>query len=1168
MADTTEETPVVTEPVVEATDGGDTPVTEPEEKKTTELGDDMFAAPPDHTVGEVDDLATLTNLTEETLLAEIQARYANDNIYTFVSDILIAVNPFKQLEIYTPEVQQQYNKCVPAFVPPHVWVIADQCYNNLFSQKSDQCAVISGESGAGKTESAKLVIRHILKLCQEKGGTTGLEQSILEVSPILEALGNAQTVMNDNSSRFGKYTRLLFNEEGAVMGVQLSEYLLEKSRVVEQDPGERNFHMFYYLFADEKLKELMKLTSVADFGNLSGEVWDDNATQFAEVVAAMKVVGFTEAEEQQIYKVLATTLHLANVQFEGDEQSTLKADTEKSIIAAAELLGVGVEELKAVFLTNVNVTRGEVITRHYKPEQAYDCRDALAKCLYGNLFGWIVGRINEMLAPELHQKKLAGGRPGASLRAKPAYEIGVLDIFGFENFENNSFEQVCINLAHEQLQYFFNRHTFKLELEEYLKEGIEVKAITFKDNMPLINMFLGKPIGMLALLDEESTFPKATDQSMIEKFEHNFKDHESYIVPSKSKGYPSFGINHFAGIVEYNATNFLEKNRDNLAGGIVELMQDSKIALVEDVFSGEILETGQVRVNKRQSRMHRGEEQNADENKVHRKSPSLSSQFKTSLQQLVDRMTACFPHFVRCIKPNTNQQKETFIADFVTKQMGYTGVLEATRIRQEGYSWRPTFEEFVQRYKILAFDNTKLGLVKASPKTSLKIIEAAKLDSYHIGSTKLFLKFYHVTELEKALQSYFGSVITSQAAVRAFFARKKFAVLQARKKMNDAERAEHDRRTAEENARRKAEEKADKDKVEALEREKIQHEKEKLMMDAERVEVEMKIAEEKAQEAKALAEIKSLEAQKNEEEQARLRAQQEAEMEALARAAAEARQQKKIAETEAAKLKRDRVKSQLLRREEAEKLAANARARAELEAKAHEEHLKAKEAIESTLKMEKKLLEEKERLLLERLQKAEQEAREMREKSAKEATDAEEAKKKEIEALAEEAEVERTELESRDFTKPTFDLKERMSKICAISSSDVEIEPRIAKGWVSKMGSKIKNWHKRWFVLNIDDQTVKYFTSPSAKKEKNTFTLDDITRCYIPQANKGNTKHTHSNKKYLFVIETPARTFYCEGVNEQSQKVWQLLLNDMADYNQQQQASSTSNSTSTSPTKA
>ena len=290
--------------------------------------------------------------------------------------------------------------------------------------------------------------------------------------------------------------------------------------------------------------------------------------------------------------------------------------------------------------------------------------------------------------------------------------------------------QICINLAHEQLQYFFNRHTFTLELEAYAAEGVDGSKVTFRDNDPLIKMFLEKPIGILTLLDEECLFPKATDVTMVEKLNQHFKDHPDYVVLLKARGHPAFGIKHFAAEVEYNGANFLEKNRDNLAGDIVDLMQESGISLVQDVFLGEILSTGQIRPRPHQEgvpRVHRGKEVTVASaiNKVNRKTPTLSAQFKNSLAVLIERMNACYPHFVRCIKPNGQQQANNFVDDMVRVQLSYTGVLEATRIRQEGYAWRPLFEEFVQRFKIVAFPYTKLQLVHDNARTAKKIIEVS-----------------------------------------------------------------------------------------------------------------------------------------------------------------------------------------------------------------------------------------------------------------------------------------------------------------------------------------------------------------------------------------------------------------------------------------------------------
>lgn len=693
--------------------------------------------------------------------------------------------------------------------------------------------------------------------------------------------------------------------------------------------------------------------------------------------------------------------------------------------------------------------------------------------------------------------------------------------------------QVCINLAHEQLQYFFNRHTFKLELEEYAKEGIDVEAITFKDNLALIDMFLGKPVGILGLLDEECSFPKATDQTFVDKIEAKFGSHDSYRKPEKSRGYPAFGIQHFAGLVEYNATNFLEKNRDNLAGGITELMQESTLSLVADVFGGEVLATGQIRARvSAAERVRRGEVVAPTEGvKVHRKTPSLSSQFKTSLTQLIERMTACFPHFVRCIKPNLHQQKDNFVPPFVRTQLRYTGVLEATRIRQEGFSWRPTFTDFVQRYKILAFDTSKLSLVKETAVSAERIVNAAKLKPYHVGKTKLFLKFYHVTDLEKAIQKYFNDVVKSQSVVRMKLQRKRYKVLLERKRMSDSERAAAEAKEA----------------AEMEERRRLEHE---------RVQAEAIIAEQKAAEAQALKEIKELEQQNREQELLRIQQQQEAEMEALARAAAEARAEKAKLEAEAKSLKKERQKSQKHRKEQAEKMAEEARKRAEAESAAHASHLAAKDKIESTLKAEKQALEKKERELLERLQKAEEEARLIKQKAEEEAARLAKEKEEEMKRLEEEQRQEELAVQKADWGRPDHDLRVRAKELCGIASTDVIIDQYTARGWVKKLGSQRKNWHKRWFVLDLKDRSVKYYASEKSHKEKNGFDLADLERCFIPVESKGASyqKSKAGDKKFLFVCETAQRTFYCQGLTEGAQRIWQALLGSIGDFNELQKA--------------
>lgn len=467
---------------------------------------------------EVDDLATLEVLDENTVTEQLQSRYGRDQIYTYVGDILIAVNPFHKMEIYTAEYTKMYIGAKRTANPPHIFAVADIAYQSMVSYNTDQCIVISGESGAGKTESAHLLVQQLTVLGKANNRT--LQEKILLVNSLVEAFGNACTVINDNSSRFGKYLEMKFTTGGTVVGAQISEYLLEKSRVIHQAAGEKNFHVFYYIYAglaDRKKLAHYKLSDSKTPKYLYNEhikLGPDIVSntfykeQFDAVEQCFKVIGFTLEELGSVYSTLAAILNSGDIEFSpvASEHQTDKSNISNISVLdnVASLLCIRSDELQEALTSHCVVARGETIVRPNTVEKAAEVRDAMGKALYGRLFSWIVNRINTLLRPDSHL-----GENDKSLN------IGILDIFGFENFKKNSFEQLCINIANEQIQFYFNQHIFAWEQDEYLNEEVDARMIEYEDNRPLLDLFLQKPMGMLSLLDEESRFPQATDQTLV-----------------------------------------------------------------------------------------------------------------------------------------------------------------------------------------------------------------------------------------------------------------------------------------------------------------------------------------------------------------------------------------------------------------------------------------------------------------------------------------------------------------------------------------------------------------------------------------------------------------------------------------------------------------------------
>lgn len=711
-----------------------------------------------------DDMAELTHLNEASVVHNLHMRYQADLIYTYSGLFLVTINPYCPLPIYTNEYINMYKGQSREETKPHIFAMADEAFRNLVDEGENQSILVTGESGAGKTENTKKVIQYLAAVAhsdspvKNKMHHSNLSQQILRANPILEAFGNAQTVRNNNSSRFGKFIRIEFTRTGAIAGAFIDWYLLEKSRVVRLNAQERNYHIFYQLIwgADPQMKQEFFLDNldVEDFaytkdGNYSITGVSDT-DEWQALIEAFHIMGFSEKEQSAILKTVAAVLHLGNItvmkESRAADQARLAPDARGQAEKLCRLLGIPLDPfLSGLLHPRVKAGR-EWVEKVQTPEQVRLAIDALAKGIYERGFGDLVTRINRQL-----------DRTGMGL--DDSHFIGVLDIAGFEIFEVNSFEQLCINYTNEKLQQFFNHHMFVLEQEEYAREQIEWKFIDFgHDLQPTIDLIeLPNPIGIFSCLDEDSVMPKATDKSFTEKL-HSLWDRKTPKYRSSRLG-QGFLLTHYAAEVEYSTEGWLEKNKDPLNDNVTRLLAASNDKHVANLFA-DCAEPDE-EIGATRSRVKKG---------LFR---TVAQRHKEQLSSLMTQLHSTHPHFVRCIIPNHKKRPKQLHAPLVLDQLRCNGVLEGIRIARTGFPNRLPFSEFRQRYEVLCRNMPK-GYIEGQ-NAAMMMLEKLGLDKsvYRVGLTKVFFRAGVLAELEEKRDAFISEIVCRfQSMARGFTQRR------------------------------------------------------------------------------------------------------------------------------------------------------------------------------------------------------------------------------------------------------------------------------------------------------------------------------------------------------------------------------------------------------------
>ncbi|XP_076345264.1 uncharacterized protein LOC143244459 isoform X1 [Tachypleus tridentatus] len=711
------------------------------------------------------DMAEMTCLNEASVLYNLKDRYFSGLIYTYSGLFCVVVNPYKKLPIYTEKVIELYRVKKRHEVPPHIFSVTDAAYRSMLQDREDQSILCTGESGAGKTENTKKVIQYLACVASAKtksstvpGHSGELEQQLLQANPILEAFGNAKTVKNDNSSRFGKFIRINFDASGYIAGANTETYLLEKSRAVRQAKNERSFHIFYQFLTGasleqkkEYLLEDLKSYTFLTYGNVPVSGIDD-LTEYKNTVKAMDIMGFNPDDINGVFRLVSAVILFGNMKFKQERNSDQAALPDNTVAQKiSHLLGLSVTEMTKAFLRPRLKVGRDYVNKAQTKEQVEFAVEAIAKACYERMFRWLVQRVNR----SLDRTKRQG-----------AFFLGILDIAGFEIFQLNSFEQLCINYTNEKLQQLFNHTMFVLEQEEYKREGIEWKFIDFGlDLQPTIDL-IEKPMGILALLDEQCLFPKATDKTLVEKLIITHIDHPKF-VKSDFRESADFSIIHYAGKVDYLANQWLMKNMDPVNENIVSLLQSS-----QDHFTMQIWKDADI-VGIAAATMSDTAFGARSRKGMFR---TVSQLYKDQLSKLMDTLRNTNPNFVRCIIPNHEKKAGKIDSPLVLDQLRCNGVLEGIRICRQGFPNRIPFQEFRQRYELLTPNAISKGFMDGK-QASEKMILALDLDPnyYRIGQSKIFFRAGVLAHLEEERDIKISDLIIQfQAFCRGYIAQKNY----------------------------------------------------------------------------------------------------------------------------------------------------------------------------------------------------------------------------------------------------------------------------------------------------------------------------------------------------------------------------------------------------------